>query len=89
MDSSEPFMPPVAFSGPSKSEPEQPQQHGILPSDGKQREARWYTEEDWKMQRPKITELYETNTLGNIMDFMREQHGLKATLGAATLKKNQ
>jgi hypothetical protein len=82
MDSSE------AFSTPSNINPAQPQSDGIFPLSGKQNEARWYTEEDWDAQRREITKLYENNTLENVMKFMREQHGLKATLEKAASLSN-
>jgi hypothetical protein len=82
MDSSNPFSTPLNI------DPVQPQSDGVFPLSGKLNEARWYTDEDWNAQRPEITRLYENNTLENVMKFMREQHGLKATLEKLPLFSN-
>jgi hypothetical protein len=76
-------MPPATFSMPSNSQhaqPQlQPQYYAMLPPANQQNEIRKYKPEDWKVQRPEITRLYENDTLGSVMKFMRERYGLDAT----------
>lgn len=56
-----------------------PQLHPMLPPANKPTEARKYTADDWETQREEITRLYEDNTLGRVIDLMRENHHLIAT----------
>jgi hypothetical protein len=78
-------LPPATFSVPSNSQPAQPQpqpqpQHyAMLPPASQQNDIRKYTPEDWNVQRSEITRLYENDTLGSVMKFMRERYGLDAT----------
>jgi len=51
----------------------------MLPPASQQNDIRKYTPEDWNVQRSEITRLYENDTLGSVMKFMRERYGLDAT----------
>jgi hypothetical protein len=53
--------------------------HAMLLPGNKQNKARKYTAKDWDEQRPEIIRLYESNTLNNVVETMRDRHGLDAT----------
>jgi Clr5 domain len=78
---SETFTPPTCFSKTPNDQPVQPQPHiyTISPVASKQAALREFIALDWDVQKTEIARLYENNTLGSVMKFMREQHGLDAT----------
>jgi hypothetical protein len=51
----------------------------MLPPPSEQIKLRKYSREDWDIQRPEITRLYEDGTLDSVMKSMRERYGLDAT----------